>query len=116
MKPARKRRNPDDQSPDLDWLRGLGLGREEVTRLSPAIPGGMTSATSFYVNSAIRGTVFRGQEQTSLPPTSGRWFLIPLEIVDAHPELKDQAVRPAMAVRLAPMDGPSDITAWTAGG
>lgn len=76
----------------------------------------MTSANSYYVNSLIPDKVFRGREQGSLPITSGRWFLIPMDVVEAYPALRDSPLPPAAARSLLPDDGPRSIAAWTAGG
>jgi hypothetical protein len=81
----------------LDWLGRFGLSRDEVIRLQPALPADMTSDNSYYVNSGIADKVFQGRDQGSLPITLGRWFLIPSDIVQAHPQLLESLHHPASA-------------------
>jgi hypothetical protein len=117
-KPARRSPHPNAENLELEfeWLLGYGLSKAEVGRLLPTVPGTMTSAASFYVNSMLPKLVFRGREQGSLPLTAGRWFLIPLEIVDAYPRLRDATLPPAAAASRLAKDEPRTMSAWTTGG
>jgi len=117
-KPARRSPHPNAENLELefDWLTGYDLSGEEIGRLLPAVPGTLTSARSFYVNSMLPKHVFRGREQGSLPLTVGRWFMIPLEIVEAFPRLWESTQAPAAAVSMLGNDGPRSMAAWTAGG
>jgi hypothetical protein len=78
----------------------MGLRSEELLDLYPCVPGEFTDAASCYVNSATPGVVYLGTAEGTLPLVSGRWYLIPSDTVDRHPELRQNAVRPAHAVRL----------------
>ena len=117
-KPARRVKHPITGSPEeeFDWLAHYGLSRGEVARLLPTLPGGLTSARSFYVNSMLPRAIFQGREQASLPLTPGRWYLIPLEIVDRHPSLRESPLPPAAARSMTPAEEPRAFAAWTAGG
>jgi hypothetical protein len=101
---------------DFEWLSHYGLSRGEIARLLPTLPGGLTSANSFYVNTMIPRMIFRGREQTSIPLTAGRWYLIPLAIVERHHALRDSPAPLAAAASKLPVDAPRSIAAWTAGG
>jgi hypothetical protein len=101
---------------DFEWLAHYDLHKSEVARLLPTVPGGFTSQNSFFVNNLIPKTIFRGREQASIPPTPGRWYLIPLEIVQAHPEIHANAIPLANAWSMVPTDGPRSFSAWTTGG
>jgi hypothetical protein len=98
------------------WLEHAGLTPAEIERLLPTVPGGFTSANSFYVNSLIPEVIFRGQEQSSIPMTPGRWFAIPLEIVDRHPTLRSGPRSLAAAVSLLRDEEPRSFVEWTSGG
>lgn len=117
-KPARRSKATETVSgdPHFDWLRKFGVSRVETSRLLPTLPGGLTSANSFFVNSNIPDKVFRGREQGSIPLTSGRWFLFPMEIVQAHPRLMEEPLSLASARSSLDKDDPRAIAAWTAGG
>lgn len=85
----------------LDWLRQRGLSETELRDLNPCVPGEFTMQNTFYVNTATPGTVYRGTEEGTLPLVAGRWYLLPVGVVKAHPELARDAAPPARAVRLA---------------
>jgi hypothetical protein len=97
-------------------MEEAGLSSQEIRRLLPTVPGGFTSANSFYVNSLIPDVTFRGQEQSSIPMTPGRWFAIPLEIIDRHPPLRSGARNLASAVSLLREQEPRTFVEWTSGG
>lgn len=109
-------RSQADWVSSFDWLGAYGLDRSEVTRLLPTVPGGLTSAKSYYVNSLIPDRIFRGREQGSLPMTPGRWFLIPYELVESHPALVENPLPPATARSLLPWNDTRTLSAWTSGG
>ena len=117
-KPVRRSPHPNAENLKLEfeWLSGYGLTPSEIERLLPTVPGTMTSTRCFYVNSMLPRHIFRGREQGSLPLTAGRWFLIPLEIVESFPKLWANPVPPAAAVSLLGNDGPQAMAAWTEGG
>ncbi|GEM_PF-6208644 len=101
---------------DFTWLGGYGLKAGEIGRLLPTLAGGLTSATSFYVNSMLPNHVFRGAEQASIPMTEGRWYLVPLELVKDHPRLTEKPLPLAAARSLLPPPSTGSISAWTTGG
>lgn len=105
-KPARKNKplSPDGASSSLDWLGHFGLHLTDLHRLLPATPGGMTSSNSFYVNTMVPRTIFRGREQGSIPLTPGRWYMIPIDIVEAQPQLRESPRHLATALSLMPAD------------
>lgn len=114
----RKSKHPvaGDPEDEFSWLGNLGLSKSEIGRLLPTLPGGMTSTLSFYVNSMLPRIIFRGREEASIPMTPGRWYLIPLEIVERHVALQENP-RPLAAARsMVPADEPRSLAAWTAGG
>ncbi len=117
-KPVKRSPHPNAENleQEFEWLSGYGLNSTEMGRLLPTVPGTMTSAQSFYVNSMLPKCIFRGREQGSLPLIAGRWFLIPLEIVVAHPKLAESTHPPAAAASRLGNDGPRRMAAWTAGG
>lgn len=117
-KPIRRAKHPNAENRELEfeWLSHYGLGNSEIGRLLPTVPGTMTSDRCFYVNSMLPKHIFRGRTQASLPITQGRWFLIPLEIVEQFPRLYESTLSPAAAVSLLGDDSPRGVAAWTAGG
>ena len=117
-KPARRTKHTVTGNPqeDFEWLAHFGLSRADIGRLLPTLPGGLTSLRSFYVNSMLPRAIFQGREQASIPLTPGRWYLIPLEIVDRHPRLRESPLLPAAARSMIPADEPRSLAAWTAGG
>ena len=117
-KPVRRSKHPNAENLEVEfeWLGQYGLSETEIGRILPTVPGGLTGPRYYYVNSMLPKRIFRGRDQGSLPLTSGRWFLIPLEIVEAHPKLSESPLLPAAAVSLLGHDGPRAVAAWTAGG
>jgi hypothetical protein len=91
--------NPLPQA--FEWMAEMGVRPDELRDLYPCVPGEFTDADSYYVNSATPGVVYRGTAEGTLPLVAGRWYLIPSDTVDRHPELRQNAARPARAVRLA---------------
>jgi hypothetical protein len=55
---------------------------------------------ALYVNTGSPRVVYRGTEEGTLPLVAGKWYLIPSDIVERHPELRRDAVSVARAVRL----------------
>lgn len=107
--------NRDELNRLFGWLTRFGANADEVARLLPTLPGGMTSANSYYVNSLIPDVIFRGREQATLPMTSGRWYLIPLELIDSHPPMRAECKPVAVAPSMLPLDGPREIAEWPTG-
>ncbi len=100
----------------FDWLKSFGLTEEELRRLLPAVPGGSTDDRCYYVNTLLPDMIFKGRTYGTIPLTPGRWFLIPLEIVESHSRIRE-AAKPLATVRSAfPTDGPRSFQEWTAGG
>lgn len=85
----------------LQWLTRSGVTETELRSLNPCIPGEFTLPGTLYVNTATPGTVYVGSEEGTLPLVAGRWYIIPGDVVRAHPSLVDGAAPPARAVRLA---------------
>lgn len=86
--------------PGLEWATEIGLSREEIAELNPCVPGEFTLPDGLYLNSATPRVVYRGTAEGTLPLVSGRWYLIPAEIVSRHPDLSRDPVSVARAVRL----------------
>jgi hypothetical protein len=84
----------------IAWLTDLGLSDSEVRALNPCVPGEFTLPNTFYVNSGSPRIVYRGTLEGTLPLVAGRWYLIPSDIVDRHPNLRQDAVPLARAPRL----------------
>jgi hypothetical protein len=85
----------------LDWLLGLGLSQQDHEALSSCVPGEFTLPDAYYVNTATPRIIYRGTAEGTLPMVTGRWYLIPEEIVGRHAELTREAVPVARAARLA---------------
>lgn len=115
-KPTRRTRPsaPDRPEVAFDWLANFGLHRSDVHRLLPALPGGLTSRNSFYVNTMIPRYIFRGREQGSIPLTPGRWYLIPIELVQAKPRLRESPLSLAAACSMVEV-GPRSVSDGTVG-
>jgi hypothetical protein len=86
--------------PGLDWATEIGLSREDIAQLNPCVPGEFTLPEGLYLNTATPRVVYGGTAEGTLPLVSGRWYLLPMEIVDRHPDLLRDRVSVARAVRL----------------
>jgi hypothetical protein len=84
----------------IGWLGEMGLGEDELRGLNPCVPGEFTLPEALYVNTGSPRVVYRGTEEGTLPLVAGKWYLIPSDIVERHPELRRDAVSVARAVRL----------------
>lgn len=84
----------------LEWATEIGFTREEISNLNPCVPGEFTLADGLYFNTATPRVVYGGTAEGTLPLVSGRWYLIPAEIVAQHPDLTRDPVSVARAVRL----------------
>lgn len=87
--------------PNLEWARDLGLSSDEILTLNPAVPGEFTMPDTFYLNSGSPRIVYAGSMEGTLPLVVGRWYLVPDDVIAAHPELTRDAVSVARAPRLA---------------
>lgn len=85
----------------LQWLADAGLTLEQMHDLNPCVPGEFTLAGALYVNTGSPGIVYRGTEEGTLPLVTGRWYLLPAEIVQAHKALAQDPVPVARSVRIA---------------
>jgi hypothetical protein len=85
----------------LAWLRELGLSDRDLRDLNPCVPGEFTAPDAHYVNTATPGRVYAGSEEGTLPMVSGRWYLVPGDVVERFPGLRRDAARVASAVRLS---------------
>jgi hypothetical protein len=83
----------------LDWLRARGI--HNLHELNPCVPGEFTLSDTYYVNAATPNVVYRGTGEGTLPIVSGRWYLIPQDIVARTPDLTRDPAPVARAVRLA---------------
>jgi hypothetical protein len=86
---------------ELAWATDLGLSDEEIRSLNPCVPGEFTLPNAYYLNSSTPRVVYGGTAEGTLPLVTGRWYLLPAEIVDRHPNLRNDAVQVARAARLA---------------
>lgn len=86
--------------PGLEWAGEIGLSREEIADLNPCVPGEFTIPEGLYLNTATPRVVYGGTAEGTLPLVNGRWYLIPMEIVDRHADLRRDPVSVARAVRL----------------
>jgi hypothetical protein len=84
----------------LDWLQQMGLSTDEISSLNPCVPGEFTVPAACYVNSATPRIVYRAGGEGTLPLVSGRWYLVPSEVVEGHRELSADSVPVARSVRL----------------
>jgi hypothetical protein len=84
----------------LEWLTDMGLTGDEISSLNPCVPGEFTLTETCYVNTATPRIVYHAGGEGTLPLISGRWYLIPDDIVDRHPELSNDTVPVARSVRL----------------
>ena len=84
----------------LRWLVDGGLTEQEVLDLNPCVPGEFTLTETCYVNTATPRIVYHAGGEGTLPLVSGRWYIIPDNIVDRHPELRNDTVPVARSVRL----------------
>ena len=89
-----------DVPPDLEWLLAMGMSREDAGELQPQTPGSFTLPNAYYVNTGTARAVYRGTEEGTLPPTVGRWYLIPSDVALRYPALGADAV-PVARARLA---------------
>jgi hypothetical protein len=87
-------------SGSLGWLSDLGLSQSELHELNPCVPGEFTMPDSYYVNSGSPRIIYRGTREGTLPLVAGRWYLIPTDIVESHPDLGRDPVPLARAPRL----------------
>jgi hypothetical protein len=83
----------------LDWLKSRGVS--SLQDLNPCVPGEFTLSDTYYVNTATPEIVYRGKGEGTLPLTSGRWYLIPGDLVASAPGLTRDAVPVARAVSLS---------------
>jgi hypothetical protein len=84
----------------LGWLTDLGLTEVQLSRLNPCVPGEFTMPGVLYVNTGTPKVIYRGSEEGTLPLVTGRWYLIPGDVVRAYPALARDAAPVARAVRL----------------
>lgn len=84
----------------LQWLVDGGLSEREVQDLNPCVPGEFTLPNTLYVNTGSPNVVYMGTTEGTLPMVAGRWYLIPMDIVNRHPELAGDVVPVARAPRL----------------
>jgi hypothetical protein len=113
---AQPHRKQEELARQFGWLvENFDFSPGEIARLLPTIPGGLTSNNSYYVNTLLPNLIFQGREQTSIPMTPGRWYLIPLELVEIHPRLREAPKPLAAAHSMFPDEGPRTIAEWPTG-
>ncbi|HZT96466.1 MAG TPA: hypothetical protein VFB34_06480 [Chloroflexota bacterium] len=100
----------------FEWLQTYGLNQDERRRLLSTVPGSPTDDHSYYVNSLLPDRVFKGRTYATIPMTPGRWFLIPMEIVESHPRISASSSPLATARSAFEWEGPRSIQEWTTGG
>lgn len=85
---------------EMDWLTSMGLTTEEIGSLNPCVPGEFTLPDTCYVNAATPRIVYHAGGEGTLPFLSGRWYIVPNDVVQQHPELRRDTVPVARSVRL----------------
>lgn len=85
---------------NFGWLTDLGVDEAEMLELSPCVPGEFTLQSAYYVNTGSPRIVYRGTEEGTLPLVAGKWYFIPSDTLDRHPELRRNTVSVARAPRL----------------
>jgi hypothetical protein len=83
----------------LQWLVDIGLSDVELSSLNPCVPGEFTLPEALYVNTATPGAVYGGAEEGTLPPTAGRWYMLPSAIPTRYPVLRADVAPVARAAR-----------------
>lgn len=94
-------RATDRATEALRWLGDMGLSPAEIASLNPCVPGEFTLFDTCYVNGATPRIVYHATGEGTLPLVKGRWYIIPSDVVERHPELRRDTKPVARAVRLA---------------